>query len=146
MASKWPQAHVRWAAFLNPDDHELIVLATTVIKRRGIFSAKRRQLVLTEGTEGCSRIFYVDPTNLELKGSIPWSSDLHAEASIKGHFRIHTPGRTYYLEDVAGDQATAELWVQTISNIQARLLQQRINGGGSVSPRSPVTARRLPEI
>ena len=114
---------MRWAAFLNPDDHELIVLATTVIKRRGIFSAKRRQLILTEDAEGCSRIFYVDPTNLELKGSIPWSSDLHAEAAIKGHFRIHTPGRTYYLEDVAGDQATAELWVQTISKIQARLLQ-----------------------
>ena len=31
---------------------------------------------------------------------------------------IHIPGRTYYLEDSSGDQATAELWVQTISSLQ----------------------------
>lgn len=29
------QAHVRWANFLNPEHQELIVLATTVVKRKG---------------------------------------------------------------------------------------------------------------
>ena len=56
---------------------------------------------------------------MELKGEIPWSAALHAEASLRGHFKVHVPGRTYYLEDAAGDQATAELWVRTICDAQA---------------------------
>ena len=43
----------------------------------------------------CCRLFYVDPTTLEHKGTIPWSSQLHAELLPKGQFRIHTPNRTY---------------------------------------------------
>ena len=66
------------------------------------------------------RLIYVDPTTLEVKGSIPWSEQLHAELLPRGQFRIHTPGRTYYLEDASGDEATAEMWVQTICNLQAR--------------------------
>ena len=33
------QAGVRWAVFMQPDEHELLVLATTVVKRRGTRSA-----------------------------------------------------------------------------------------------------------
>jgi len=132
------QAHVRWAQFLQPDAHELIVLATTVIKRKGIFSAKRRQLILIAGLE-CHRICYVDPSSLELKGTIPWSSHLHAEVAIKGNFMIHIPGRTYYLEDANGDQGTAERWVQTISTLQMRQAEQR----GAEEPKSPMPAGKL---
>lgn len=66
------------------------------------------------------RLIYVDPATLEYKGSIPWSDQLHAELLPRGQFRIHTPGRTYYLEDASGDEAIAELWVQTICSLQAR--------------------------
>ena len=66
------------------------------------------------------RLFYVDPATMENKGSIPWSSQLHAELLPRGQFRIHTPGRTYYLEDAAGDVQMAEQWVQTICDLQAR--------------------------
>ena len=66
---------------------------------------------------------------------------MYAELFPKGQFRIHTPGRTYYLEDVrrscertkvsvtdaahiatqaTGDSSIAELWVQTICHLQAR--------------------------
>jgi hypothetical protein len=121
---------------------QLIILATLVQKRRHL-SVKRRQLILVEGIPAAGqlggassgdrqgpqspdgrpstcRLFYVDPTSLEYKGQIPWSAQLHAELAPKGQFRIHTPARTYYLEDAAGDEATAELWVQTICNLQAR--------------------------
>ena len=66
------------------------------------------------------RLFYVDPVTLEPKGVIPWTAGLHAELLPKGQFRIHTPGRTYYLEDATGDSSVAELWVQTICHLQAR--------------------------
>ena len=66
------------------------------------------------------RLIYVDPATMELKGEIPWSRELHAELLPRGQFRIYTPLRTYYLEDAAGDEAVAELWVQTICDLQAR--------------------------
>ena len=57
---------------------------------------------------------------MEPKGVIPWTAGLHAELLPKGQFRIHTPERTYYLEDATGDSSVAELWVQTICHLQAR--------------------------
>ena len=72
------------------------------------------------GAPSTCRLIYVDPTTLECKGTIPWSRQLYAELCPKGQFRIHTPKRTYYLEDGSGDEATAELWVQTICSLQAR--------------------------
>ena len=46
------------------------------------------------------RLFYVDPTTFVCKGIIPWSAELRAELLPRGHFHIHTPGRTYFLQDV----------------------------------------------
>ena len=57
---------------------------------------------------------------MEYKGFIPWSDQLFAEVYPRGQFRVHTPQRTYYLEAALGDEADAELWVQTISKLQAR--------------------------
>jgi len=68
------------------------------------------------------RLFYVDPATLEYKGHIPWSPQLRAEPGLRGNFKIHTPQRTYYLEDAMGDSATAELWVQTICYLQKRVV------------------------
>ena len=68
---------------------------------------------------------------MELKGEIAWSSELHAELQPRGYFRVHTPGRTYYLQDAAAEDATAELWVQTISRIQARGQARAAAGAGA---------------
>ena len=100
----------------------MLILATLTLKRRHL-SVKRRQLVLTDSAasaDGC-RLFYVDPDTMEVKGAIPWSPQLHAELMPRGQFRVHTPGRTYYLEEVVGDVECAELWVKTITKLQARL-------------------------
>ena len=66
------QGATRWAPFLDDGAEELIVLASTVIKRKGIFSAKRRQLILVDGNKG-SRICYVDPGE---NGAVAGSSDV----------------------------------------------------------------------
>jgi len=139
-----PQRSMRWHALLHHDQQELIILATQVLKRRHL-SVKRRQLILAEslvscGSPGkvpsdttptsskyCCRLFYVDSSTLEYKGCIPWSPHLHAELLPKGQFRVHTPGRTYYLEDASGDDDIAELWVQTICNLQTRREKSSLN-------------------
>ena len=78
------QASVRWSAFLEPARQELIVLATTVVKRKGIFSAKRRQLILTDGLDEngmpCCRICYVDPgePRTRVRASLPHPAALYA--------------------------------------------------------------------
>ena len=117
----------------------MLILATLTLKRRHL-SVKRRQLVLTDSAasaDGC-RLFYVDPDTMEVKGAIPWSPQLHAELMPRGQFRVHTPGRTYYLEEVVGDVECAELWVKTITKLQARLAARgpraSANGGGAASP------------
>jgi len=139
-----PQRSMRWHALLHHDQQELIILATQVLKRRHL-SVKRRQLILAESLISCGssckvpsdamptsqnyccRLFYVDSSTLEYKGCIPWSPHLHAELLPKGQFRVHTPGRTYYLEDASGDDDIAELWVQTICNLQARREKSSLN-------------------
>ena len=45
---------------------------------------------------------------------------VRSKDSISPSPPFHTPKRTYYLEDGSGDEATAELWVQTICSLQAR--------------------------
>ncbi|VVC90878.1 3-phosphoinositide-dependent protein kinase 1 [Leptidea sinapis] len=81
----------KWHQFV---DGELILKQGMVDKRKGLF-ARRRMLLLTTGP----RLFYVDPVNMVLKGEIPWSPDLRVEAKNFRIFLVHTPNRTYYLED-----------------------------------------------
>jgi len=113
------QMSMRYAKLLRVDAMELIVLATTVLKHRHL-SCRRRQLVLCETMEGKCRLFYLDLESWDVKGSIPWSEDLHAELFPRAQFRIHVPGRTYYLTDSDGNDEMAERWVRTITELQAR--------------------------
>jgi len=83
-----------------------------VDKRKGLF-AKRRQLILTEGPH----LFYVDPNAMVLKGEIPWTKDLRPEVKSFKIFFVHTPSRTYYLEDPSG---YAVEWVKRISEVHER--------------------------
>lgn len=93
-----------WHQFIN---NELIVRAGLVDKRKGLFS-KRRQLILTDAP----RLYYVDPVGMVLKGEIPWSKSMRVEVKSWKIFFIHTPNRTYYLEDPTGQ---SQSWVDTVT-------------------------------
>ncbi|XP_019853875.1 PREDICTED: 3-phosphoinositide-dependent protein kinase 1-like [Amphimedon queenslandica] len=93
-----------WHPFVNG---ELIIKTGLVDKRKGMFS-KRRQLILTDAP----RLYYVDPVAMVLKGEIPWSSNIKIEQKNFKIFFVHTPNRTYYLEDPTG---SAKKWVETLN-------------------------------
>lgn len=93
-----------WHPFIN---NELIVKCGLVDKRKGLFS-KRRQLILTDAP----RLYYIDPVNMVLKGEIPWSKSMRVEIQNWRIFFVHTPNRTYYLEDPTGQ---AQEWVDIIN-------------------------------
>ncbi|XP_065899379.1 3-phosphoinositide-dependent protein kinase 1-like [Dysidea avara] len=93
-----------WHQFVN---NELIVKSGLVDKRKGLFS-KRRQLILTDAP----RLYYVDPVAMELKGEIPWNHRMHVELKNWRIFFVHTPDRTYYLDDPTGH---SQQWVNTIT-------------------------------
>lgn len=118
------QAGIPYSNLLSSEKRELIVLATTVFKYRHL-SCKRRHLVLSDAMDGTCRLFYLDSVSWALKGTIPWSKDLHAVLMPRGSFRIHTPKRTYYLSDPGGSDVVAECWVRTITKMQARHVLQR---------------------
>ncbi|KAH0955180.1 hypothetical protein HN011_010033 [Eciton burchellii] len=84
----------QWHAFV---DGNLILKQGFVNKRKGLF-ARRRMLLLTTGPH----LYYVDPFNMVLKGEIPWSPELRVEPKNFKIFFVHTPNRTYYLEDPEG--------------------------------------------
>ncbi|KRY29194.1 3-phosphoinositide-dependent protein kinase 1, partial [Trichinella spiralis] len=75
----------------------LIIKSGYLEKRKGLF-ARRRMFLMTEGPH----LYYVDPVNMELKGQIPWTQELRTEAKNFKIFFVHTPNRTYYLEDPTG--------------------------------------------
>ncbi|KAJ0178349.1 hypothetical protein K1T71_006172 [Dendrolimus kikuchii] len=97
----------KWHQFV---DGELILKQGLVDKRKGLFP-RRRMLLLTTGP----RLFYVDPTNMVLKGEIPWSPELRVEAKNFRIFLVHTPNRTYYLED---PESYALEWERVIDEVR----------------------------
>jgi len=101
------QAKTPWHKFV--DENELIIKSGLVDKRKGLF-AKRRQLILTDAP----RLLYVDPDSMEQKGEIPWSKELMPQYKNMKTFFVHTPNRTYYLEDV---ERTSITWVDTIKRV-----------------------------
>ncbi|XP_046430594.1 3-phosphoinositide-dependent protein kinase 1 isoform X1 [Neodiprion fabricii] len=84
----------KWDYFVEGN---LILKQGLVHKRKGLF-ARRRMLLLTTGPH----LYYVDMVNMVLKGEIPWSPELRVEPKNFKIFFIHTPNRTYYLEDPDG--------------------------------------------
>lgn len=93
----------------NLVEGNLIIKQGLVDKRKGLF-AKRRMLLLTEGPH----LYYVDPSTKILKGQIPWSEHLRPEAKNFKTFFIHTPNRTYYLED---KKLGSQEWVQKVEEV-----------------------------
>lgn len=95
-----------WTGFVG---NNLILKTGVIDKRKGLF-ARRRQLILTEGPH----LYYVDPQAMVLKGEIPWTKDLKVEAKNFKIFFIHTPNRTYYLED---PEENADGWVDKVEEV-----------------------------
>lgn len=93
-------------------ENNLILRQGKIEKRKGLF-ARTRMFLLTTGP----RLYYVDPLNRVLKGQVPWSADLRAEVKNFKTFYVHTPNRTYYLEDPDGD---APGWVTNIEELKRR--------------------------
>uniref|UniRef100_A0A8D8V3Y5 3-phosphoinositide-dependent protein kinase 1 n=1 Tax=Cacopsylla melanoneura TaxID=428564 RepID=A0A8D8V3Y5_9HEMI len=77
--------------------NNLILKQGNVDKRKGLFS-RRRTLMLTTGPH----LYYVDPASMILKGEIPFSPEMRVEPKNFKIFFVHTPNRTYYLEDPEG--------------------------------------------
>eukprot|EP00128_Syssomonas_multiformis_P013618 Colp12_sorted_trinity150504_noHs@10578 len=101
-----------WAPLLTGS--ELIVHTSLVNKRKGLFS-KKRQLILTDQP----RLLYIDPDKMVVKGQIPWNETTKPEFKNTRHFFVHTPNRTYYLEDLKGG---AKEWVDVLNEHVAKLI------------------------
>lgn len=96
-----------WRRFLMENEH--VVWTSLVEKRVGLF-AKRRQLILTS----FPRLIYVDPEEMVQKGEIRWCEHMQPELKDARHFLIHTPQRTYNLEDLSDGAAR---WVDEITRM-----------------------------
>jgi len=59
---------------------------------------------------------------MSFKGEVPWSANLRPEAKNNTAWFIHTPKRTYILEDIPGD---AHRWVEAIRQMQEMRAQQK---------------------
>ncbi|KAL1483140.1 hypothetical protein MTO96_002208 [Rhipicephalus appendiculatus] len=94
----------------------LILKQGLVDKRKGLF-ARRRMLLLTTGPH----LYYVDPQAMVLKGEIPWSPELRPEPKNFKTFFVHTPNRTYYLEDPEG---YALAWCKAIEEVRKATYNQ----------------------
>ncbi|KAK7593006.1 hypothetical protein V9T40_007758 [Parthenolecanium corni] len=88
------QKNNKWDSMVQGN---LILKQGLVDKRKGLFS-RRRMLLLTMGPH----LYYADPVTYTLKGEIPWSPELRVEPKSFKTFFVHTPNRTYYLEDPEG--------------------------------------------
>lgn len=97
----------RWHSFA---EGELILKQGFVNKRKGLF-ARKRLLLLTTGP----RLIYIDPVQMVKKGEIPWSPELKTEPKNFKIFFVHTPNRTYYLDDPEG---FALSWCKAIDEVK----------------------------
>jgi 3-phosphoinositide dependent protein kinase-1 len=105
-----------WHGFCRPK--ELIIKTGLVDKRRGLFS-KRRQLVLTD----TPRLFYIDPVELRMMGEIQLAqADLTVQLRSAKTFFVHTPDRTYYLDDL---ERSAVTWCDMIEQVQKKLKEEK---------------------
>jgi len=68
-------------------ENNLIIYQGLVDKWKGILARKRRRMfLLTTGPH----LYYVDPSNMVVKGEVPWSSHVRPEAKNFRTFYVHT--------------------------------------------------------
>jgi len=103
------QRDSKWHGFVAGN---LILKAGELDKRKpphGILP-RRRMFLLTTGP----RLFYVDPQSMSAKGEVPLKG-AWVEARNFSTFFIHTPSRTYYLED---PNKTSHLWKEALEDVK----------------------------
>ncbi|GAV05973.1 hypothetical protein RvY_16019 [Ramazzottius varieornatus] len=105
----------QWHPFV---DNHLILKQGFIDKRKGLF-ARRRMFLLTTGPH----FYYVDPVSMVLKGEIPWSANMRPEPKNFKTFFVHTPNRTYYLED---QQGYALEWCRVLEEVRALTFDKRV--------------------
>lgn len=91
-------------------DGEEIIFAGHIKKER-FLSVKQRLLVLTT----FPRLFYIEPGTFTIKGQVPWSNDIAAEAETPSVFKVHTGDgqRVYNFTDDHGQRAA--IWAAKIN-------------------------------
>uniref|UniRef100_A0A2P2I227 3-phosphoinositide-dependent protein kinase 1 n=1 Tax=Hirondellea gigas TaxID=1518452 RepID=A0A2P2I227_9CRUS len=97
----------KWHKFVEGN---LILKQGMLYKRKGLFP-RRRMFLLTTGPH----LYYVDPDSNVLKGQVPFSATLRPEGKNFRTFFVHTPHRTYYLEDPSN---TSQQWMQTLEEVR----------------------------
>ena len=90
---------------------ECFVKVGTVNKKRKMTN-KKRVLILTD----TPRLFYVDPKDNTLKGTIELDKDTQVQLTngVGKGFRVTVPGRTFKLEDTQDNNAMD--WLEKIKN------------------------------
>lgn len=78
-------------------ENEQVLYEGNIVKRRRIFSVKKRRLVLTNKP----RLFYVDMGTKQIKGEVPLSKDLKVVLEKGTKWKIQVPGRVYDLSSEA---------------------------------------------
>lgn len=91
-------------------ENNLILKSAIMEKKRGLFP-KKRMFLLTDGPH----IYYVDPATMILKGEIPWSKEMRTECKNFRFFFVHTPNRTYCLDD---PNSCAIDWCNSIEQVR----------------------------
>ncbi|CAG2107172.1 unnamed protein product [Medioppia subpectinata] len=91
-------------------DENLILKQGYIEKKKGLF-ARKRMFLLTTGPH----LYYVDAANMVLKGQVPFSKDMRPEAKNFKNFFIHTPNRSYILEDTSGN---APDWCKIVEEVR----------------------------
>ena len=71
-------------------EDNLILRQGLIDKRKGLF-ARRRMFLLTTGPH----LYYVDPANMQLKGEVPFTSQMQCEVKTYRNFYIHTVSFIY---------------------------------------------------
>ncbi|XP_054155103.1 3-phosphoinositide-dependent protein kinase 1-like [Oppia nitens] len=91
-------------------ENNLILKEGFIDKKKGLF-ARRRMFLLTTGPH----LYYVDSSNMVLKGQIPFSKNMRPEAKNFRNFFIHTPNRSYILEDISNN---APEWCRVVEEVR----------------------------
>lgn len=97
-----------WERFLLQG--ESVVYSSLVTKERyKALSVKERILILTD----FPRLFYLEPESQSIKGQVPWTDEMCAQADSQCQFHVYTPDRTYHFIDK--DQRAA-IWAAKIND------------------------------
>mmetsp|Transcript_8092 Transcript_8092/g.11461 ORF Transcript_8092/g.11461 Transcript_8092/m.11461 type:complete len:342 (+) Transcript_8092:570-1595(+) len=98
-------------------DGEKIIFVGSIIKHS--FSGvslipRKRELILTSNP----RILYVDPKKAVIRGEIPWSNNIQAQANSRKVFTIASKGRKYTMKCLSHE---TRAWVEIIESVKKQL-------------------------